>query len=389
MNADALILDTETTIFQKGNPFSDRNRLVAVGLLSGTHHSLFAIEYGERPYGEQLKKIQFIIDCCNLIVGFNLKFDLHWLRRYGIRFNHCRVWDCQLVEFILTNQTQVMPSLGETVSKYNLGTKLDVVERDYWSKGIDTCFVPWDVLETYLDGDISITGRLFELQQKQVSERKINALINLHNQDLLVLEEMEWNGTKFDWTWLKIQEVETEALLQKTEVEIKEAAGFGHFNPGSSEHVSALLYGGSITVDVPEAYQHTYKGGAKVGTTELRNRWTTVSHQFPKLVEPLKGTEGSKEGIWSVDDKVLRRIKGNNRVRQLLGLLQSRADYEKLSSTYYRGLPKLVEEYEWKDKIVHGQFNQCVAITGRLSSSKPNKQNFDKRMNRAIVSRFG
>lgn len=381
-------MDVESTIFQKGNPFSDRNRLCAVGLRASNNSWLFPIEHGERPYGNKLQEIQSIIDRYSLIVGFNLKFDLHWLRRYGIKFSHCRVWDCQLVEFILVNQSTPFPSLGETVSKHNIGTKLDIVERDYWSKGIDTDRVPWDILSTYLDGDLTITDGLWRLQQEQVAKRAIQPLINLHNQDLLVLEEMEWNGTKFDWAWLKQQEIETETLLQRTEVEIKEATGFRHFNPGSSEHVSALLYGGEIEVNVPEAYDHTFKGGAKAGTTVVRNRWSTVSHKFERLVEPFKGTAGAKEGIWSVDDKVLRRVKGNNRVRQLLGLLQSRADYEKLSSTYYRGLPKLVEEYEWKDRIVHGQFNQCVAITGRLSSSKPNKQNFDKRLSRAIVTRF-
>jgi DNA polymerase I-like protein with 3'-5' exonuclease and polymerase domains len=57
-------------------------------------------------------------------------------------------------------------------------------------------------------------------------------------------------------------------------------------------------------------------------------------------------------------------------------------------STYYRGLLKLATELNWKENKIHGQLNQCVARTGRLSSSKPNLQNFDGGIKGLFYSRF-
>ena len=125
-----LPLDVETNTLNKGNPFSIGGKLVVVGL-------------GNKIYKpEQKQEIQEIINNVQMLVGFNIKFDLHWIRKLGIRFNHVRVWDCQLAEFILTGQRNTYPSLDDLASKYGLGSKLDVVKTEYWEKGIDTDQIP-------------------------------------------------------------------------------------------------------------------------------------------------------------------------------------------------------------------------------------------------------
>ena len=90
----SLILDVETTISNKGNPFDETNKLCYVGLLD-TSPSVFSIEYDDQPYRSHLEKIQSKIDEAEVLVGFNIKFDLHWLRKYGINFVGKRIWDCQ------------------------------------------------------------------------------------------------------------------------------------------------------------------------------------------------------------------------------------------------------------------------------------------------------
>jgi DNA polymerase-1 len=59
---------------------------------------------------------------------------------------------------------------------------------------------------------------------------------------------------------------------------------------------------------------------------------------------------------------------------------------EKRNGTYYKGLVKLREEMHWPENKLHGQFNQCVAATGRLSSSKPNLQNFDSSLQDIFIT---
>jgi len=133
-----LVLDVETTISNKGNPFDKTNKLMMVGLLNDKEVAVHDVEYSVDPYKELLDNIQLAVDAADVLVGFNIKFDLHWLRRYGIDFSKKRVWDCQLVEFILRNQAESYPSLNATAEYYELGSKLDEVKENYWKNGIDT-----------------------------------------------------------------------------------------------------------------------------------------------------------------------------------------------------------------------------------------------------------
>ena len=132
-------------------------------------------------------------------------------------------------------------------------------------------------------------------------------------------------------------------------------------------------------------YAHTYLSGPKVGTTETRHRWETVTQSFPRLYEPIKGSELKKPGFWSTDEATLKTLKGN---KDLIKLLLKRAEMEKWLGTYLKGIPKKHREMDWPGDIVHGTFNQCGVITGRLSSSKPNLQNLDPRINEYIITRF-
>jgi DNA polymerase I len=72
---------------------------------------------------------------------------------------------------------------------------------------------------------------------------------------------------------------------------------------------------------------------------------------------------------YSTDVSVLESIKDEHPI--VSKILEFR-QLTKLRSTYVDALPKLVSG---KDHRVHGEFNQTVASTGRLSSSNPNLQN--------------
>ena len=80
-------------------------------------------------YWDDLTGLQDRVDNAALLIGFNIKFDIHWLRRAGINIDLLRhtIWDCQLAEFILDCQSKPYPSLNGTCEKYGLPLKLDVV----------------------------------------------------------------------------------------------------------------------------------------------------------------------------------------------------------------------------------------------------------------------
>ena len=106
-------LDVETTISSKGNAFDETNVLVLGGY--GTDTSYF------RFIPDNVQRIQECISQAKLVILFNAKFDLHWCRRIGITFNvRLPIWDCQLAEFILSNQQWKYPSLDEACAKRGL-----------------------------------------------------------------------------------------------------------------------------------------------------------------------------------------------------------------------------------------------------------------------------
>ena len=381
------VLDTETQIFKKGHPFAQQNRLCLVGIRTGGSNYIWKIEYDSDPYAKALADIQSTIDSVSILVLFNGKFDLHWLRRYGIKFEHKLVWDCQLAEFILGNQLNRFPSLAGTSTRLGLPSKGNDFAAKYWDKGIDTPNIPLRELIPYLEGDLEDTEQVYLKQLVEVEQAGKMDLVKLHNADLLVLEEMEANGIQFNWEGMVSRSQELHQKLDDTIAKLQTyCSSWSHFNWASGDHLSCLLYGGTINVDEPTPYEHTYLSGPKRGTTETRNKWQVVSRTYPRLVEPIEGSSLKKDGYWSTDEGTLKQLKG---VTELVDLLLAKAEYTKLLSTYYDGIPKLFEEYDWEPGgAVHGQLNQVTVVTGRLSAEKPNQQNFVAEINDYIISRF-
>ena len=382
-----LILDVETTISNKGNPFDETNKLCYIGLLGSTPRTI-SIEYGDEPYCHKLEEVQKEINESEILVGFNIKFDLHWIRKYGINIMGKRIWDCQLVHFILTGQQYPYPSLNGVADYYALGSKLDVVATEYWGNKIDTPNIPKDILEEYLIQDLQLTQKVYKKQMEEfaVSTKAMQRLISLHNQDLLILEEMEFNGLLFDENRSNILAKELETQIEVMDKILYDYHDLVEFNPNSTEHVSSLLYGGTFKVRRREVIG-VFKTGTRMG--QQKERWVEHEIVFPRLITPLKGSELVKEGFFSTDDQTLKSLKTRSKYgKDLVEVLLKRATLEKRLTAYYRGLVDLRKEMNWHEGRLYGQLNQCVARTGRLSSSKPNLQNFDGEIKQLFRSRY-
>jgi DNA polymerase I-like protein with 3'-5' exonuclease and polymerase domains len=386
-----IILDVETTIFQKGNPYSRSNKLCLVGLTTSTKETiLFDIEYTDHSYSDLLQNLQEFIDKTNLLILVNAKFDLAWLRRYNINYSHCKVFDCQLFAYTISGQTHAYPSLNGMAEFYGLGTKLDIVKDEYWAKGIDTPQIPYSILAEYLEIDLQLTHEVYLEQQRVLSSQsnEFKRLISLVNQDLLVLLEMEYNGLLFDFDGMSLAAQEIELQINQIREELNNEFSeypVSTLNYGSGDVISTLLYGGTLT----EIHRHqvgVYKSGTKQGSPRFQIEETC--YPVPRLVQPPKGSELKKEGFFATNEATLRSIKTDRRSRRIIDNLLNLSKLEKLNGTYYLGLQKLHAEKDWDLGIIHGQFNQCVARTGRLSSSTPNLQNFPIEIDNFTLSRY-
>lgn len=376
-----LSFDVETTTINNGDPYHPDNRLVQVGFYEPAT-DLYTLFY----------KDKIDIDCINkilsqsVLVGANLKFDLAWLERIGIDTRKATIYDVQLAEFIISNQSKIMPSLEDMAVKYEVGHKIDTIKLNYWDKGIDTWFIPEGELTTYLKEDLRLTAEVFKQQEVILKETKRWNLFKLQCMDLPVLNNMEWNGIPFDKEESIRSGEDLTGNIEEITASILRYSKCPSFNCGSGDHVSCLLYGGTITHEyrVPIG---VYKSGLKIG--QPRNKVFTEEYLQPRLVAPLKGSELKKEGYWSTDEQTLTSLKPPTKdIRELIQNILALSKLEKLQKTYYFGIPKLMAEKGWGDNLIHGRFNQTVARTGRLSASEPNQQNFDPRLRELCRSSY-
>ena len=387
---DYLTIDVATSIFAKDNPYSQRNKMCLLGIKepSGVSH-IFNIEYSEKGYRDELEQIQELLNRTKLIVAFNWKFDGAWLRRYGLDYSHCRIFDCQLFDFITSGQVNTYPSLNKVAEVFGIEQKFDEVGK-LWEQGIDTPDIPYPILSEYLEQNLVVTEQVYIAQMEKLHSlsREMQRLLSLSNQDLLVLLEMEWNGLVLDFDNMKVTSIEVQQQVEKLKGKIDDYFGsvpsmFRNYSSGDC--LSCLLYGGTL-LETKRTVIGVYKTGAKTGQPRFKIDYQ--EHVLPRRFVPPKGSELKKEGFFATNEEVLRSIKGNKEERLIIDMLLSMSKLEKLDSTYYHGLAKLHEEKDWEEGVIHGQFNMCVARTGRLSSSAPNLQNLPSEMDQMTVSRF-
>lgn len=339
--------------------------------------------------------LRISMEQAKLIIGFNLKFDLHWAARHKVVPNErVRIWDCQIAEFIISGQQHTYPSLDECLAKYGLPAKDDKI-AEYWALGIDTEDIPIDELQHYNDLDVELTYQLYLKQLAVMTEKQLR-LCYVMGLDLLVLQDMESNGIKFDLELCHKKETETATALAAITKDLLSYCPTPDINLDSGQHLSCLLYGGKFDIDYITEVEAVYKSGPRKGETYLKNQHNVVVFECPQLFKPLPKSEtklkkkiGDEEiTIYFTNEPTLQKLRKPSKWhKRIIELLLKRAELGKLLETYYAALPVLIDTMEWGGYL-YGQYNQVGARTGRLSSNKPNMQNFSADIDLLLVSRF-
>jgi len=347
---------------------------------------IYKIEYDDEPYGAQLAALQHLINIHDELVFCNAKFDLHWLRRYGITFKDKKVYDISVAYFILTRQTHKFPSLDEISEYCGAGKKIDKI-KEYWDSGIDTPQIPYNELCEYALLDAALTEKCYLfLNEKLLISNNLRKLVSLAHQDTLVLEEMEWNGMRYD-SGASLKEADSvKEVMDGITGKLCEVLDHPHgkdINWDSPKQVSAVLYGGVVSIPYKETYTFNYKDGR----TAEKQRKAIKEIIFPRLVEPADRSETDVAGVWSIAEPIISNISAKGKGKAIIDLLLVHAKLGKLHGTYLAGIPKIMDKHGWVG-MIHGQLNQTVAVTGRLSSSAPNMQNMPGDVDKYFISRF-
>jgi DNA polymerase I-like protein with 3'-5' exonuclease and polymerase domains len=389
-----LTIDVETSTHNKGHVFDPRNFLVSYSLKWNEEKPVF--HYYSDP--DFITVLRESIARATLLVGFNIKFDLHWIRRVlGYTPNSAAIFDTSLAEFILTGQEAVMASLDKTLASYGLPLKKDKV-KEYWELGISTEDIPYEVLEEYNNWDVETTYMLY-LTQLQILNEKQHKLVLLEGEDMLTIIEAEANGQKWDREEAAKALATYKAKIYATKKELWEfvpekARPF--FNWNSGDDLSALLYGATRNYEAYTEQDAVYKSGPREGEAYVKRSWFEVPCTFPQRFKPLEGTlvaKCSKEGYkgslyYQVDEPTLRQLKARDKASKHLLLLLNTVSKDGKVVEMLEELFRVSETYNWQDNLLHGQFNQNVVATGRLSSSKPNMQNKPPELDLYLITRY-
>lgn len=263
-------VDLETTIKhsfkRKANPFDPENWIVVAGVLDAEADWGKAYYYRSREESHAHQWFVNLLKRTKLIVGFNIKFDIHHLIQCQDNYEAWmawvaeggQLWDCQLAEYLLNGmgpQDQYL-SLDEVAPRYGGNLKVDEVKL-MWEDGIDTPNIPRDLLERYLvgdqtsgdQGDLGNTRLIFRKQLARARKSGQLKSILLNMGSLLYTIEAEHNGMAVDYELgLKLaaeREKELAALTEELTKYIPDDLPFG-FNWGSRNQLSALIFGGQV-----------------------------------------------------------------------------------------------------------------------------------------------
>jgi len=261
------------------------------------------------------------------LIGYNIKFDLHFLIKDGLKLNHQKLEDV-IVMVRLTEDTTVKDlsltntlkrSYGEEAAQYDVDLK-KYLRTNKWHK--DFSMAPPDILGAYCEQDVLCTRKLYVDRLKLIKESNQTAIWNLEIALTTVLLLMEARGIMIDSGYAqesidKIQE-RKEALSQKI------FSLVGEFNINSTQQLGEVLNNNGI---------------------------------FSPRLTP--------KGKQSWDEASLIRI--NN---PIAGLVRQYRTLEKLRSTYL--------EPHLETTTLHTGFCNWGTVTGRLSSRNPNLQNIPR-----------
>ncbi|RAP27979.1 DNA polymerase I [Candidatus Marinamargulisbacteria bacterium SCGC AG-343-D04] len=295
------------------------------------HEDVESLE--SNPYLDLLKGI--FEDSSIYKIAHNVKFEYQVLKRYGIHLQG-NLWDTMIASFLLHPLEKV--GLKDLVLRHfsvSMKSFTDVVPS-----GGGFQDVPIEEAASYSAADAYYTFALWQRFLPLLKEKNLFDLFSLIESPLSrVLAEMEYAGVSLDVDKINSLRKEFESVQKIMSEQIFSLSG-ETFNLNSPKQLASVLFD---TLELPV----------------------------------IKKTKTGR----STNNSVLESLKEHH---EIISCILNYRSNEKLLSTYINSLPYLIHPNTGR---VHTSFNQTVAITGRLTSSRPNLQNIPIRTEKGLLLR--
>lgn len=358
-----------------------------------------------------------------LLIGHNIKFDIHWLNRLGVPHSEL-YFDTMFPPYIWQEGIRKKGTLSLSALSKKLGqSKQTLGDLLIHKHGLNPAELLPQWVASYGVQDVIATKQLFFYQKDRIDKTQkaisagfiknknlYNAPIQLMNDLLPYLIEAEQNGFLVDVKKLKEIKVNEEAhrtvLVQKILDDLLERYKIEHFNIKSSNQISHFVYSLKLRKEGKDHWKNFFTNFKDFEVNAEEKLKLKIEECFEKLeyglnIQPTSGALGKTS--LSVSRDTLKELIQKNKEHPGINILKQFYEISRLETLINTfigdkdaGKGTLGHIFYGSNSdgnnFLHTSYNQCIAATGRLTSSGPNLQNWPREetfpIRSCIISRF-
>jgi DNA polymerase-1 len=325
-------------------------QLKGISVCNGTHSFYVNLE---SAFKDTVDIIWQHLCYCNLLIGHNLSFDLRVLKQLGYGFDGVDIYDTMVSSHLLNENASC--ALKDVVRRKKFDGWENVIDfKEAVSDGYSS-----QKFLNYAISDAEWTWQLYELTKPLLIKQGLDKLFyKVEMPFQFVLIDLYLNGIKVDVKKLK----EFEDILTAEKVLQEE---------NCVESVGLKMIETKFLFGICEPFDSCVELKSPINLNSSQQIAKIIEEQLGFELPRTKPSKRFPEGQPSTTSEILEPLQNKHPfIKHLLKFRKA----EKLLNTFVLPLYGKID----KDGRLRTSFNDCIAGTGRLSSSGPNLQNIPK-----------